>query len=228
MRRDLKTMVQRKLLRPLIWGSFRSLKPISYTFGFDRGQPIDRYYIEKFLVDYQNDISGVVLEIGDNFYTKKFGNDKVIKSEVLHAVPGNPLATLIADLSTGEGIPISHFDCIILTQTLQMIFDIRSAIQTCYGALKPGGILIGTVPGISQISRYDMEKWGDYWRFTDLSIMKLLGESFSQANITVNTYGNVLSTIAFITGLATMEINQNELDYCDKNYQLIISFRATK
>ena len=150
----------RRRPRPIRWGSLRRLRSISNVFGFDRGQPIDRYYIEGFLTANASDIRGHVLEIGDDAYTQKFGRKRVTKSDVLHAVKGNPQATLVGDLATGKGIPEAAFDCMILTQTFHCIYDLKSAIANSYRALKPGGVLLATFPGISQISRYDMDRWG--------------------------------------------------------------------
>ena len=109
------------------------LEPISRSFGFDRGTPIDRHYIERFLYGHSRSIRGRVLEIGDPTYTNKFGND-VRQSDVLHAVAGNRKATIVGNLETGQGIPTNAFDCIILTQVLPFIFDVRAAIGNCYHA----------------------------------------------------------------------------------------------
>jgi hypothetical protein len=202
--------------------------PISCVFGFDRGTPIDRYYIETFLHKNQSDIKGHVLEIGDSSYTKKFGEFRVTKTDVLHAVVGNPQATIIGDLSTGIRIPENVFDCMILTQTFQFIYDIKSAIQHSYKALAPGGVLLATFPGISQISRYDMDRWGDYYRFTTLSAQRLFQEVFPQGSVKIESYGNVLTSIAFLHGLATEELTTDELNYHDSDYQMIITVRAVK
>ena len=209
-------------------GDLRRLTPISRVFGFDRGTPIDRYYIERFLKTFSGDIEARVLEIGAAEYTRRFGSDRVTHSDVLHAVAGNPVATLIGDLSTGEGIPEDMFDCMILTQTLSCIYDVHRAIASCYRALKPGGVVLATVPGISQISRYDMDHWGDYWRFTTLSAKKLFEEVFGQGNVKVDAYGNVLAAIAFLQGLAYEELKVGELEYHDPDYELLITVRAVK
>jgi hypothetical protein len=93
------------------------LAPVSREFGYDRGLPIDRYYIERFLARYAEDIRGRVLEIGDNSYTQKYGGSHVTASDVLHVTEGNSQATLVADLTHAEHIPSDTFDCIIFTQT---------------------------------------------------------------------------------------------------------------
>ena len=210
------------------WGNLRRLEPISRVFGLDRGMPIDRYYIEAFLALYRSDIHGRVLEIGNSDYTCRFGANRVMRSDVLHAVPGNPFATVVGDLITGEGIPVSAFDCLIFTQTFPFIYDVRSAIAHSFAALKPGGILLATMPGISQISRYDMDRWGDYWRFTDASVKRLFGTIFGAENVITQTHGNVLVACAFLHGLATHELKRQELDALDPDCPLIITVRAIK
>jgi SAM-dependent methyltransferase len=206
----------------------KRIEPVSHQFGFDRGNPIDRHYIENFLVRHAEDIQGRVLEIADDVYTRKFGGQRVLRSDVLHAQPGNPSSTLVADLTCADAIPTNTFDCIILTQTLHCIYDMRAALRHLHRILKPGGVLLATFPGISQVSRYDMERWGDYWRFTDASARRLFGEVFGPEHVTVETHGNVLAACAFLHGLAAQELKQEELDYHDQDYQVIITVRAVK
>jgi SAM-dependent methyltransferase len=214
--------------KEITWGNLRRLKPISNVFGLDRGNAIDRYYIESFLARQALNIQGNVLEIADNTYTIKFGSDRVTKSDILHATEGNPQATIIADLTNASNIPSDTFDCIICTQTLPFIYEIKATLQTLHRILKPGGVLLATIPGISQISRYDMDRWGDYWRFTSLSAKKLFQEFFLDKKIEVETYGNVLSAISFLQGISTEELKKEELDYCDPDYEVIITVRAIK
>lgn len=220
-----------KMRPPLGWvrfGTLHRVAPISPIFGLERGQSVDRYYIEKFLERQSGDIRGHVLEIGDSSYTKKFGGNRVTCSDVLHAVPGNPAATLVGDMGTGQGIPREAFDCMILTQTFPFIYNVRAAIATVFAALKPGGVLLATVSGISQISRYDMERWGDYWRFTTLSARLLLEEVFPAENVFVEAYGNVYSAVAFLHGLAAEELSQEKLEHRDQDYEVVITLRAVK
>jgi SAM-dependent methyltransferase len=206
----------------------RRVMPVSRVFGFDRGEPIDRYYIERFLDARRADIRGRVLEIGGRDYTQRYGGDAVTQSDVLHATDDKPDATLIGDLATGRGIPGDTFDCIILTQTLPFIYDVRSAIQHAYAALKPDGVVLATVPGISQISRYDMDRWGDFWRFTSLSIRRLFEEAFDPDEVSVQTHGNVLVATSFLQGRASRELRQADLSHHDPDYELLITVRATR
>jgi hypothetical protein len=194
--------------RHVKWSSLRRLTPISRVFGLDRGQPICRYYIEAFLQRHSSDIHGRVLEVG--------------------VTADNPQATLVGDLATGQNIPREAFDCMILTQTFLFIYDMKAAVRNTYYALKPGGVLLATFPGISQISRYDMDRWGDYWRFTDASARHLFGDVFGAENITIETHGNVLVSCAYLHGLSVQELKQHELDYNDPDYQLLITVRAVR
>lgn len=210
------------------FGNLRRVTPVSRIFGIERGRAIDRYYIENFLARHADDIRGCALEVADNKYTACFGGDRVTRSEVLHVQEGTPKVTIVADLSSANAIPPNHFDCIILTQTLQFIYDARAAVLTLRRILKPGGVLLATLPGISQISRYDAERWGDYWRFTSHSVRRLFEEVFSPADLTVASYGNVLAAGALLQGLAVEELRPEELDYHDPDYELVITVRAVK
>jgi len=215
-------------VRYVRFGSLRRVTPISRVWGFDRGLPIDRYYIERFIAAHSPDIRGQVLEIQDGTYTCKFGGDRVTRSDVLHAVEGNPQATIVADLTCADHIPSDTFDCVILTQTLQFICDVYAALRTLYRILRPGGVLLATFPGISQVSGNDMDHWGDYWRFTTRSAQRILENVFPAANVKVESHGNVLAAIAFLHGLATQELRQEELDYGDPDYEVLIAVRAVK
>jgi SAM-dependent methyltransferase len=202
--------------------------PLSRNYGYDRGLPIDRYYIEKFLSDHQIDIRGRVLEIGDNTYTRRFGGDQVSTSDVLYLRPGNSKATIVADLTIGDKLLSDSFDCVILTQTLQFIFDVRAALRTLHRILKPSGVLLATFPGLSPISRYDMEQWGHFWAFTSLSAQRLLEEVFPPDHVRIKPYGNVLAAAAFFYGIAAEELRKKELEYFDPDYEALIGVRAMK
>ncbi|MGI8437856.1 MAG: hypothetical protein ACR2NX_13305 [Chthoniobacterales bacterium] len=122
-------------LRPVRFGDLRRTTPIGKDFGYERGEPIDRYYIHKFLAQNSDAIQGRVLEIGNREYSRRFGGDQVTQSDVLHAVAGNSEATIVGDLVTGEGVPEGVFDCLILTQTIHVIYRFQDALATAHRAL---------------------------------------------------------------------------------------------
>ena len=211
------------------FGDFYRVTPISPIFGIDRGFPIERYYIEKFLEEHSGDIKGHCLEMGDAFYIKKFGGDRVSKIDVLHYVEGNPEATVVADLTCADHIPSNTFDCIILTQTLQMIYDMKAALRHLHRIIKPGGVLLATSHGISKIGRrLGRDDWGEYWHITTQSAERIFEETFPGADITVRSYGNVLSATCALHGVVSDEIDKKELDYLDPDFEVIVTVRAAK
>jgi Methyltransferase domain len=215
----------RRLLRAVRLGTVRPDSPISTDFGYDRGTPIDRYYIEAFLSHHRSSIRGHVLEVKDSTYTDRFGTG-VVQRDVLDVDPLNPLATIVADLANADEIPDEAFDCFILTQTLQFIYDTRAAIAHAYRILKSHGALLATVPAVSQIVADD--QLTDYWRFTPASCTELFGEIFGRDSIHVQPHGNVLTAIAFLAGLAQEELTPQELETEDDRFSMLVSVYAVK
>jgi SAM-dependent methyltransferase len=206
----------------------RRLTPFSREFGFDRGQPVDRHYIELFLGEFATDIRGHVLEIGDDAYSRRFGGSRINSQDVLHVSAGRPGVTITARLEDAPQIPSEKFDCIVLTQTLHLIYDFRAAVSTMHRILKPGGVVLVTLPGISQICHDRAYPETDSWRFTAYSAKRLFNEYFPDNEVRVKTYGNVLTATAFLYGLATRELKPNELDHQDSDYPVTIAVRARK
>ena len=210
------------------FGDFRRTTPIGRSYGRERGKPIDRYYIDSFIASHQKDIKGNVLEVGDDRYTTQFGKEKVSKSDILNVDKlDNPNTTIVADLTSAPHIPSDSFDCIIITQTLQFLYEIRDAVSTLHRILKPGGVMLASVPVISQNTDQDC---GEYWcwNFTPLSISTLLKESFPEENLEIKSYGNVLVAISFLHGLSTEELEEEELEYYDHRYSFLITVKALK
>ena len=210
------------------FGSLRRLKPISREWGFDRGRPVDRYYIELFLAAHATDIHGRVLEVEANRYTRMFGGDRVVRSDVLHVAKGQPDVTIVADLTRADVVASETFDCVIVTQTLQFIYDVKAAIGTIHRILKPGGVVLATIPGISKVSREDMDRWGHFWSFTTCSVRRMFQEFFGPESVSVEAHGNVLSAIAFLHGIADRELDPDELEFHDPDYEVLIGVRARK
>jgi Methyltransferase domain len=211
------------------FGDLRRVTPISPIFGLDRGMPIDRHYIEKFLQANASLIQGRCLELGDPYYINKFGAGRVTKADVLHVTAGNPIATIVADLTSADHIESNIFDCIIFTQSIQMIFDMGAALRTLHRILKPGGTLLLTTAGIAKIGRrLGRDDWGEYWHLTTQSTEALLKNAFPEGTIVVESHGNVLAAAAYLYGLATEELTTAELDYVDPDIEIIVTATARK
>ena len=205
------------------FGSLRRVTPISDTFGFDRGLPIDRYYIEQFLAEHSALIRGSVLEVGESLYTTKFVLDGAVERiGILDVRPDNPRATVIADLTESESFDPDAYDCVICTQTLPYIYDIHAAVGTLHRILRPGGVALATVSSVSRIWTKGDRLYGDYWRFTSRSSRLLFEESFAADHVTVVSYGNVLSAASFLYGLAASELTREELDFHDPDFPVVI------
>lgn len=211
------------------FGGLRRLSPISAVFGQDRDLlTIERYYIEQFLAANATDIKGRVLEMGDPTYIRKFGNG-VTREDVLNYVEGNPNATIVADLTDAPHIPDDTFDCIIITQTLQMIFEVDKAIKTLHRILRPGGVVLCTSHGMTRVARREgVDDWGEYWHFTTQSKRRLFRAVFPRDNVQVSTVGNVFTCICNLHGLAASEVDQSELDTHDPNFEMLVLVRAVK
>jgi SAM-dependent methyltransferase len=206
------------------WADLRRTEPINHGWGFERGTPVDRYYIKNFLQHCSADVSGHVLEVKDAAYTRQFGGEQVTRSTVLDVNTDNPNATIITDLNNAVELPTGTFDCIILTQTLHFIYDFSSAIRHLARSLAPGGVLLLTVPGITRVPISHDGTW--YWSFTRNSLQRLLEEHFPSQLVDVSSGGNVLAATAFLHGLALEELRNEELEQNDPEYPLIIMARA--
>jgi SAM-dependent methyltransferase len=210
------------------FGSLRRLTPISKNWGANRGIPIDRYYIEQFLSEWASDIRGCVLEVHEDRYARQFGSVHVKNVDILSVVPNHPVANIIADLNDAKDIPQSSYDCIILTQTLQLIYNYDAAIRTLHRILRPGGVALVTVPGISKIARDEEEGWSTQWHFTEQSARKAFATIFGEQHVMASSHGNVLAATAFLYGLALCELSEKELQHRDPDFPLIIEIRAQR
>lgn len=210
----------------MTWSELRRVDPVDRRFGLSRGTPVDRFYIERFLAAHRASIRGHVLEVGDARYTVMFGGHAVTRSSVLHAEVGNAEAAIVGDLAAGLPGHETSFDCLILTQVLPFIFDTAAAVAGVRALCRVGATALVTVPGISQISRYDMERWGDYWRFTEMSAHRLFSDAFGAENVEVVAYGNVLGAVALLHGISSEELTEQELATFDPDYPVIIGVVA--
>lgn len=207
-------------------GDLARAEPVGRRFGLDRGTPVDRWFIERFLARHSQDIRGRVLEVGDDSYSRRFGHG-IDRQDVLHIVPGHPGATIVGDIAQPGTLPAGAFDCMIVTQTLQLVYDIRAAVGNLAQALKPGGVLLLTMPGVTTVDPAESDgKW--YWSITDRTAERLFGEVFDSANLEVSLHGNAYAATCFVQGLALEEVDPALLEQDDPAFPMLVCVRARR
>jgi SAM-dependent methyltransferase len=237
---NLLQLVKRRLPAPAIRGARRGrmwingiksrvrltvgVQPLSYLWGFDRGVPIHRYYLEQFLQEFARDIRGHCLEFQNPGYTPRFGGSAVEKLDILHIDNTNPLATIVADLTQSNDVPSNEFDCIICTHVLHVIAELDKAVSELYRILKPGGVLLVSVPHVSMCD----PGFHEIWRFTPEGLCLVLAKAFGTGNVSVRAYGNSLTAAGEIRGLVAQEFSKATLDYHDPRFAVEVCAKAYK
>lgn len=225
-----KRRIQRRVRLPrrkISFGDLGRMRPLCPDYGFTRGQPIDRFYIEQFMESHRPHVQGRVLELLNSNYTQKYGGEKVTQSEVLDINPANRKATLYDDLRTLSSISDNSYDCVILTQTLHLIDDDRAALRQAYRILAPGGALLMTVPCISKVPSDPVE--GIWCRFyTDPGVTFMLSRDFQRSAFSVSSYGNLPLSTAFLYGLSVQDLDRSLFRANDPEYPVIVGACATK
>ena len=208
------------------WGNLRRSNPFSESYGYDRGQPVDRFYIADFLVANVADIRGDVLEVKEPLYTDRFGRTAVQHSHVVDIDATNPNATIVADLCQRGSLPRARFDCFIMTQTLHLLPDLSAALENAWQALAPGGALLITVPTVARVDPQVPDF--DFYRLTPKGLHHMLTSALPAAEVQVQGYGNLLASIGFLLGLAAEEFTRQELMHLDASFVALSCARVKK
>jgi SAM-dependent methyltransferase len=219
----------RKLTRELRARLIAALpvSPLSASGGFERGTPIDRLYIEAFLAEQADRIRGRTLEIGDNYYSRKFGGERVRQPDVLNTDASVPGTTVVGDLSRADTLPAEAFDCMILTQVLQYIHDLPSVVRTVHHALRPGGSALITVPAASfVVADLWHEQW--QWHFSQNALIGLFAPTFGRENLELQSHGNCFAATAFFYGLAQEDVSRRKLEPFDSSYPIVVTLAVRK
>jgi hypothetical protein len=206
------------------WGDLRRQEPLCSRWGFGRGQPVDRYYIENFLARHSGAIGGSCLEVMNSNYTHRFGQDRITHSDVVDIDSKNTKANIVGDLIDPSTLPANRYDCFILTQTLSVIYDGRAVMRNCYAALKPGGTMLVTAACMCRYSPHPE----DFWRLTDRSLTRLITENTDCEDFEVEAHGNLITSMAFLMGMASEELSQEELDHQDFRFPIVVTARLRK
>lgn len=201
-----------------------TLFPLSDCYGYDRGTPAGRPYIEEFLTASQAAVRGDGAEVKDSVYLARFGAHKLSSITIIDVEPDNAAATLRADLAAPGSLPAAAFDVIILTQVLQLLTDPPAALANCARALRPGGTLLFTVPCLGRIS--PSGAGSDRWRWTPAGLSALLADWPGPAEIT--GHGNAATCVAAILGAAREDLPDGADLTDDPRFPLVACAAATK
>lgn len=208
--------VTRGLERPS-WGNLRRVKPLSTTYGFDRGTPIDRYYVDKFFSARRDRITGRVLEIQTTDHIRRYGSNVT----VAHTLDMNPAfhPTYCCDLASAATVLTRSYDCFLLPNTLCFIRDIDAALREARRIVRPGGAILATVPGFVPLTP-DVE---DYWHASADGWRLIAGRVWPDCETSVETHGNCLAAAAAMYGVSVEELTPAELDVTDPRYPVLVS-----
>lgn len=198
------------------WGNLRRLKPFSGCHGWDRGTPIDRYYVDRFFARHCAVIAGDVLEIDRNIYTRRYGHDL----RTVHSVDIDPRSepTFLCDLAHCEDVlPSAAYDCVLLPCTLHHLRELQACLRNVLRVVRPGGVILATGAGMVRLDAEGI----DFWHPTPAGWRELLQCVWPDCEIVVEGEGNCLAATAFNLGLALEELTPKELDYNDGLFPVV-------
>jgi hypothetical protein len=198
------------------WGNLRRTAPFSSKFGFERGTPIDRYYLHEFLSRHRGVISGDVLEVQTASYTMRFGQS-VTRADTFDIAPEFK-PTYRCDISHCEEIiPSRAYDCLLLPNALPHFRELDLALGNLARIVRPGGAILASAAGLLPLTG-DVP---DYWRFSPAGWREKLSAAWPGATIEIAGHGNCLSAIGAQLGLALEELTEAELDVHDPRFPLL-------
>lgn len=208
-----------KRVRPVSWGDLDRPRPFSDVYGADRGTPVDRALIHRFLRTHAGLIHGRVLEVGSDQYASRLGGDAVTAVDVLDIDATNGSATIMADLDEPGSLPHDRFDAAICTQTLQYLRGPTVGAAALLGSLAPGGHLLVTVP--CAVARIDPSApAADRWRFTPASLREILQAAGGEV-VDAVPLGGFRAGVAFWYGLAAEELPADALTEDDRSFPIL-------
>jgi hypothetical protein len=186
-------------------------------YGFDRGTPIDRYYVDKFFTARRHRISGRVLEIQTTDHITRYGSD-VIAADTLDINPSfHP--TYCCDLANAAIVSTGAYDCFLLPNTLSFVRDLDAALREARRIVRPGGAILATVPAFVPLTP-DVE---DYWHHSAEGWRIVAARVWPDCETRVESHGNCLAAAAAMYGVAVEELTPAELDVTDARYPVLVS-----
>jgi hypothetical protein len=209
------------------WGNLRRTMPFSLDWGFDRGSPIDRYYLDQFLDAHRDVIRGRVLEIQAPIYTERYGHD-VVESRSVDIDPVHR-PSFLCDLSRSEDvIPSDHFDCFLMPNTLSVLRDVEGCLRHALRVVRPGGHILAAASTFVPFVRDVAREGEDYWHLSAAGWREVTKKAWPTGEPTIEAHGNCLAAVAAMLGLAHEELTPEELDVFDAPYPVLVTIALQK
>jgi SAM-dependent methyltransferase len=204
------------------WGNLRRVKPFSVYYGFDRGTPIDRYYLDRFLTRHAPAIHGDVLEIQAPGYVNKYGTEVRLKHSIDINAAMNP--TYLCDLAAADIVPSDRYDCFLLPNTLNGLRDIRNCMRHMLRVVKPGGVVLAATATMGPLHGDGV----DFWRMSAEGWQEIAADVWRGHDYRIDGHGNCLAVVAAMLGLAQEELTLEELEYQDDRYPALVTLYCRK
>ena len=205
------------------WGNLRRTQPFSTSFGFDRGTPVDRYYIERFFHHNRAHITGDVLEIQCSSYTERYGHGVRLAHSV--DVDARFQPTIVCDLAESDDVLASaRYDCFLLPSTPQHLRRLEPALRHALRVVKPGGTILATCAGFLPL----IPDGPDYWHVSAAGWEEITARVWPDCEVRVQSFGNCLTAVAAMLGLALEELTPAELDAHDPRYPVVVTLWCRK
>lgn len=184
-------------------------------FGHLGGTPVDRVLIENFLENASKSLvvngNGIAVEVGSTDYIKKYFPKSqhlrldFVKDLEIHQSGLNSLSGDLCHLSPKTE---NFIDVLLLTQVLSFTENPDAALNVIGKLLKPGGVVILTDPFLTPISMFDEIRWGEFSRFTERNLRRLLTDQDWVESQEISFLGNSVTSAAIIMGIPAEQVEK--------------------
>ncbi len=196
------------------WGSLRSPVPLSDVSPRAPAQGVADHYLSAFVERCAFDLAGSVLEVGGRGLAARWAGSRVDElTEVAEA-------TFLED-----GLPRGTFDCVLAPQVLHLVKDERAVVRALVAALRPGGTLLLTAPGLAPVLPGPPAVGR---LLTAGALTALLGAVLPPHDVEVAVSGNVRAAVAALHGLHADEVDGKALAAVDARFPVLVTARALR
>lgn len=202
------------------FGALSPGHPLCPFFGFLRGTPIDRHYLDAFVREFRSRIVGRTLEIGGTPETRtRHRLTRVTRFLTVDADPASQ-ANYVGDVHTSTLFPRARFDTILAFNVLEHCRDPGRVVRNVRAWLKPGGAFLCMVPNAQRIHQVPK----DYWRPLP-DALEFLTREFGERQFRM--YGNLTTTIASLAGASFEDVPPSYFQWHDERYPVATCVVAT-